>query len=66
MSLAMGTPKPRLLKVQEVADHFATGPEQVHRWIRKGQLRAIRIGRLIRLEPAAVADFEAQHRLGTE
>ena len=49
--------------VAEIAAHFKTGREQVHRWIRAGTLEAERIGKLVRISPQALADFERRHRV---
>lgn len=51
-----------LYTVADVAAHFRTGREQVHRWIRSGDLGARRIGKLVRIAPADLADFEERHR----
>lgn len=55
----------QLLTVRDVARRHRTGREQVHRWIRAGELQpVIRIGRLIRITPDALADFERRHTTG--
>ncbi|HZO93117.1 MAG TPA: helix-turn-helix domain-containing protein [Candidatus Baltobacteraceae bacterium] len=47
----------------EIAAHFKTGRQQVHRWIRAGALEVERIGKLVRVSPDALADFERRHRV---
>jgi len=49
--------------VAEIAAHFKTGRQQVHRWIRAGALEVERIGKLVRVSPDALADFERRHRV---
>jgi excisionase family DNA binding protein len=46
-----------LYTVADVAAHFRTALERVHRWIRSGKLGARRIGKLVRIAPADLADF---------
>ena len=49
-------------KVGALAERFDTDREQIHRWIRTGELGpVIRVGRLIRVSPAALAEFERKH-----
>ncbi|HZO92480.1 MAG TPA: helix-turn-helix domain-containing protein [Candidatus Baltobacteraceae bacterium] len=51
-----------LLTVADVARRYRTGREQVHRWIRRGQLSGvIRIGKLVRIPQTSLAEFEARH-----
>ena len=51
----------QLLTVAQIAAHFQTGREEVHRWIRTGKLEAFRSGKLIRVRPQAVVDFTRRH-----
>ncbi len=39
----------RLLKIKEAAEFLAVNPETVRRLIRKGKLKAVKIGRLWRI-----------------
>jgi excisionase family DNA binding protein len=47
--------------IAEIAAHYKTGREQVHRWIRAGDLRAERIGRLVRVRPKWLMEFHRRH-----
>lgn len=53
------------LTVAQVADLYQTGREQVHRWIRSGDLTpVIRVGRLVRVTQKALDAFERRHTIG--
>ncbi len=53
------------LTVAQVADRYQTGREQVHRWIRSGDLSPIiRVGRLVRVTQEALDAFERRHTIG--
>lgn len=41
----------RLLDVNEAAELIHASPFTVRSWIRKGRLAAVRVGRLVRIEP---------------
>ena len=47
------------LKVAEVQADLRCGRNQVYELIRTKQLRALRIGRAIRITPEALAEFKA-------
>ena len=47
----------QLLDVDEVAELFHASPYTIRSWIRKGILRATKLGRLVRVEPKDVQDF---------
>ena len=55
----------QLLTVAQIAAHFQTGREEVHRWIRTGKLEAFRSGKLVRVRPQAVAEFTQRHLTAT-
>lgn len=46
-----------LLTTEQVADRLQVHEETVRRYVRSGELPAIRKGRLIRIAPKAVEDF---------
>lgn len=50
--------------IANVAARYGTGREQIHRWIRRGELPAIRVGKLVRVAVADLDAFEARHRIG--
>lgn len=39
----------RMLTVQEVADYLQVTPRAVRSWIKQGKLKAVKIGRIIRI-----------------
>lgn len=47
----------RVLKARDVADHLGCTPDTVYLLIRKGELRSIRVGRLVRIPESALAEF---------
>jgi excisionase family DNA binding protein len=47
--------------VAEIAAYFKTGREEVHRWIRANQLRAIRHGKLVRVRAVDLTEFTTTH-----
>jgi excisionase family DNA binding protein len=49
-------PEP-VYKVPEVAHHFGCDRETVYRMIHAGTLRAIRVGRTLRIPQSALNDF---------
>lgn len=49
----------RVLKVPEVAQSLNCGRNSVYDLIHRGELRAIRVGRLIRVPESALAEFIA-------
>jgi excisionase family DNA binding protein len=52
----------RLLSVRESAEILNTSEKTVYRRIDDGQLRAIKIGRLWRIDPRDLEDFIRDHR----
>lgn len=48
-----------VLKVREVAHHLNCDEDTIYRLIREDRMRAIRVGRLIRVPESALADFIA-------
>ncbi len=44
----------RLLTISETAETFQVNDRTVRRWIKKGELKVIRLGRLRRVEPREV------------
>ena len=47
----------RVLRVREVADHLDVDADTVYRLIRENRIRAIRLGRVLRVPQSALADF---------
>lgn len=47
----------RVLRVREVADHLDVDQDTVYRLIRENRIRAIRLGRVLRVPQSALADF---------
>jgi len=47
----------RLLTVSEVAGQLRLHPMTIRRMLNRGQIRAFRLGRAIRIDPEAVATF---------
>ena len=54
----------RFYTTQDVADLFQTSRRTVQFWIREGKLKAVRIGREWRVEPAALREFTERGRVG--
>jgi excisionase family DNA binding protein len=52
-----GRASQRLLTIADVADHCQVSPRSVRRWIDNGRLRAIRLGRSIRVSEGDLARF---------
>ena len=48
----------RLLTPDELAERWSVPKAQVYRLAREGQVPTVRLGRYVRFDPAAVADFE--------
>lgn len=44
-------------KIQDIVEHFHVSKQTVHNWIKSGQLRAVRIGRVIRIPQSALDEF---------
>lgn len=43
--------------VQEIADRFRVTRQAIYNWIDEGRLRAVKVGRALRIPESAVADF---------
>jgi excisionase family DNA binding protein len=54
---------PRLHSVRDVADRIGVHPETVRRLIHEGRLRAVRVGRALRVENDALEELIAQQRV---
>jgi excisionase family DNA binding protein len=52
-----------LYSVREVAGQLGVHPETIRRLIHDGRLDAIRVGRVLRIDGAALAGFLAQQRV---
>jgi excisionase family DNA binding protein len=52
----------QLLTVAEAAEILSTSDKNVRRWIKRGELRAIKIGRLVRIDPRDLEDFIRDRR----
>lgn len=48
---------PQLLTVEDAAIRLSVSTKSIRRWIEAGELPAVRLGRAVRVEEAAVADF---------
>ncbi len=48
-----------VLKVREVAHHLGVDEDVIYRLIRENQMRAIHVGRLLRVPESALRDFIA-------
>ena len=48
---------PQLLTVEDAAVRLSVSTKSIRRWIEAGELPAVRLGRAVRVEEAAVADF---------
>jgi excisionase family DNA binding protein len=53
----------RLYSVREVANRLGVHPETVRRLIHDGRLEAVRVGRVLRVDAAAVDEFVARQRV---
>ena len=53
---------PRLLTISEAAEILNTSVKTVDRHIKDGELRAIKIGRLVRIDPHDLEDFIRDRR----
>lgn len=58
LSNPLSTPEPHYT-VREVADMYRVTPRSVRHWIKNGQLRTWRKGRLIRIPRSALAEFDS-------
>jgi excisionase family DNA binding protein len=55
--------EPALYTVREVASRLGVHPETVRRLIHDGRLDAVRVGRVLRVEPASLEVFLARQRV---
>lgn len=51
----------RLLTVEEAAKHMGFAKSYVYEMIRRGELRAVRRGKYVRVRESAIAEWIAQH-----
>ncbi len=58
-SVRMQNASSRLLTARETADRLGLGIYRTYQLIRKGQLPAVRLGRQVRVDPAALEDWIA-------
>lgn len=56
MSTMTATPE-RVYRVREVSEHLDCDDDVIYRLINEGQIRHIRVGRLIRIPESALAEF---------
>jgi excisionase family DNA binding protein len=54
---------PRLHTVREVADRIGVHPETIRRLIHGGRLRAVRVGRTLRIEETSFEELVAHQRV---
>ena len=54
---------PQLFSVRQVADQLGVHPETIRRLIHGGRLEAVRVGRVLRVDGAAVAQFVSRQRI---
>ena len=47
----------RVLKARAAAEHLGCTPDTIYALVRDGKLRAIRVGRLVRIPESALAEF---------
>jgi excisionase family DNA binding protein len=52
-----------LYSVREVADRLGVHPETIRRLIHDGRLEAVRVGRVLRVDPVAVQGFLDRQRV---
>jgi len=60
---AQAPPDGEFLTVGDVAQRLSVHPQTVRSWVARGELRAIRIGRIIRVRRADLADMLEDARL---
>jgi excisionase family DNA binding protein len=56
----VGSSRDAFYSVREVAHQLGVHPETIRRLIHDGRLRAVRVGRVLRVDPAAVEGFLAR------
>ncbi len=52
----------QILTPQEVADCLQVGVRQVYKWIQDGELPAVRLGRVYRVQPDDLRRFLLEHK----
>lgn len=57
--MTMTTAPERVLKVREVAEHFGCDADTIYKMVREGSIRAIHVGRHLRVPESALADYIA-------
>ena len=48
---------PRLLSIDQLADHLATSPRHIRRLIAERRIPYVKVGRLIRFDPAEITGW---------
>lgn len=56
-------PSSELVSVRDVARRLGVHPETVRRLIHDGRLRAVRVGRVLRVDPSDLDGFLARQRV---
>jgi len=54
---------PQLYSVRDVADRMGVHPETIRRLIHEGRLRAVRVGRALRIDHASLEELVARQRV---
>ena len=62
-ALCHGEGVSEMYSVRQVADTLGVHPETIRRLIHDGRLEAVRIGRVLRVDGAALAGFVARQRV---
>lgn len=55
-----------LMTINQIASRWQVSTETVERRIRRGELPALKLGRCVRIRPAALAQYEQAHRFANE
>lgn len=64
MGVQQGQEKEIVLTIHEVAAQLKLSPYRVYEMARQGTLKAIRLGKSVRVRPSAVAEYLARHGAG--
>ena len=56
---------PRLLSIDQLADHLGTSPRHIRRLIAERRIPYVKVGRLIRFDPAEIATWLDERRRPT-
>jgi excisionase family DNA binding protein len=57
------TPLPRLLTIEQVADHLGVGVRHVRRLVFERRIPYLKWGHLLRFDPAEIADWLTRSRV---